>query len=341
MPIAAGDIVTYNGTLWVNQPAVQGPFGVGPTSPNKQLHVRKTSADATIKIENTGHNKASTLLFSRESSAGTDKGAAYLRVKSDTGGTVSLFEIGTGADIDETSSATKVSITQAGKVGIGVTSPIYKVEVEGSDNDLTSGSIRAKNTADGSASGALVGVVSGSSNTASGYLGAFSNSHASAFFADRVVVAANSDAAGISLVAGNSGQDIRFVTGVPTTERMRIEADGDVGVGTTSPHTLLHVAGPLATAFVEKTSNYTAGAGDSVIALNAGSGNVTITLPTAVGIAGRQYTIKRIDSSGNTATVATTSSQTIDGAATKSLTAQWKYVTVVSDGANWLVISDN
>jgi hypothetical protein len=39
--------------------------------------------------------------------------------------------------------------------------------------------------------------------------------------------------------------------------------------------------------------------------------------------------------------VGTTSSQTIDGAASVSLTAQYQYVTVVSDGSNWLIIANN
>lgn len=65
----------------------------------------------------------------------------------------------------------------------------------------------------------------------------------------------------------------------------------------------------------------------------------TATLPTAVGILGRVYTIKL--SASGTATVATTSSQTIDGATTYSLSAQYKYVTVQSDNANWQIIANN
>lgn len=65
----------------------------------------------------------------------------------------------------------------------------------------------------------------------------------------------------------------------------------------------------------------------------------TITLPTAVGIQGRQYTIK-LTASG-TGTVDTTSSQTIDGSTTYSLSAQYKYVTVMSNDANWIIIANN
>lgn len=89
------------------------------------------------------------------------------------------------------------------------------------------------------------------------------------------------------------------------------------------------------TAIISKSSNYTAGANDSTI-IASGSGT-TITLPTAVGIAGRQYTIKRSDAS-NAITVATTSSQTIDGNTTVSLSSNNMALTVQSDGANWQVI---
>lgn len=65
----------------------------------------------------------------------------------------------------------------------------------------------------------------------------------------------------------------------------------------------------------------------------------TITLPTAVGKLGRIYTIK-LTASG-TGTVATTSSETIDGSTTYSLSAQYKYVSVQSDNANWNIISNN
>jgi hypothetical protein len=79
-------------------------------------------------------------------------------------------------------------------------------------------------------------------------------------------------------------------------------------------------------------------AGDSVILVTA-TGQ-TITLPDATThCAGRIYTIK-LTASGS-ATVATTSSQNIDSASTYSLSAQNKYVTVVSDGTQWRVIGNN
>lgn len=90
-----------------------------------------------------------------------------------------------------------------------------------------------------------------------------------------------------------------------------------------------------------KTATYTATTTDHTITGDATSAGFTITLPTAVGCAGREYIVKKVDSSGNAVTVATTSSQTIDASTTYSLGAQYKYVTVVSNGSNWLIISNN
>jgi hypothetical protein len=94
-------------------------------------------------------------------------------------------------------------------------------------------------------------------------------------------------------------------------------------------------------AIASKTSNYTALDSDEIIIANATSGAITITLPTAVGTDGRTYTIKRINSGSNVVTVGTTSTQNIDGAITYQLTAQYKYIKVVSDGSNWVIVGQN
>ena len=107
--------------------------------------------------------------------------------------------------------------------------------------------------------------------------------------------------------------------------------------GSATATSTLQSAGSFATAYVAKSSSYTATISDCVIEVTA-TGQ-TITLPTAVGITGRQYTVK-LTASG-TGTVGTTSSQTIDGSTTYSLSAQYKYVTVQSNGANWNIIANN
>lgn len=75
-----------------------------------------------------------------------------------------------------------------------------------------------------------------------------------------------------------------------------------------------------------------------VNSIDASSGNITITLPTAVGNNGLTFTLKRIDNSGNSVSVAASSGQTIDGASSYPLTVQWQKITVISNNVNWLII---
>lgn len=64
------------------------------------------------------------------------------------------------------------------------------------------------------------------------------------------------------------------------------------------------------------------------------TGTTTVTLPTAVGNT-NEYTIIRAGT--NTVTIATTSAQTITGSSTATLTVQWQAITLISDGANWVI----
>lgn len=90
-----------------------------------------------------------------------------------------------------------------------------------------------------------------------------------------------------------------------------------------------------------KTSAYTLGVTDRVIAANAAAASFTLTLPDATAITGKQYTVKKTDSTINTVAIATTSSQTIDGMPSALLVFVGHTVTVVSDGANWIVVQSN
>ena len=91
-----------------------------------------------------------------------------------------------------------------------------------------------------------------------------------------------------------------------------------------------------AAAYIEVTTTYSVLVGDGTIGADASSGSFTITLPSAIGLAGREYRVKKL-SSGGTVTVATSSSQTIDGSATAPITTQWTSLVFVSTGSNWII----
>lgn len=74
-----------------------------------------------------------------------------------------------------------------------------------------------------------------------------------------------------------------------------------------------------------------------VVAVDATAGNRTVTLYTALGNTGATITVKKVDSSVNTVTIDPDTTETIDGAATWVLTAQFDALVLVSNGTNWIV----
>ena len=114
---------------------------------------------------------------------------------------------------------------------------------------------------------------------------------------------------------GSSGQALRVSGGIPAW------SSGDDIYATST-----------------KTSNYTIGGSDTVIFADATSGNVTITLPVASGLAGYRFFVKRIDSSANTCTIARSGSDTIDGQTSFTIDQQYTAVMLVSNGSAWYIL---
>lgn len=93
--------------------------------------------------------------------------------------------------------------------------------------------------------------------------------------------------------------------------------------------------------YTSKNTTYTATSSDEFIDCNANSASFTVTLPTAVGISGKAYIFKKSDSSVNTVTIDGSGSETIDGSTTKVLYKQYDTIVIVSNGADWNVVSTN
>ncbi len=118
----------------------------------------------------------------------------------------------------------------------------------------------------------------------------------------------------VRLGIGSTGQVLKVASGVP--------AWSTTGVWTTST----------------QTTNYTITSSDTVIFANATSGNVTITIPAASGLAGYRFYIKRVDGSANTVTVQRSGSDTIDGMTSFTLDLQYTALAVVSNGSAWYIL---
>jgi len=71
--------------------------------------------------------------------------------------------------------------------------------------------------------------------------------------------------------------------------------------------------------------------------LNCTGGTITVTLPTAVGVTGKEYIIKNSGASSEI-TVDTTAPQTIDGSTSILIKRQYLSRRLQSNGLNWIVI---
>jgi len=118
-------------------------------------------------------------------------------------------------------------------------------------------------------------------------------------------------------------------------ERMRLKADGRLGIGIALPTSTLDVNGNRTMKVSSKTADYTA-SDEEVITVDATSGAVTITLPAISGITGRTYSIKCINAD-NTVTVDCNASETIDGSTTQIL-GLYDCLKIVATATEWSVI---
>lgn len=93
----------------------------------------------------------------------------------------------------------------------------------------------------------------------------------------------------------------------------------------------------LAMAYVSKAfadSPYTVPGWGYHVDVDASGGAVTVNLPTAVGNAGALIEVRKTDSSANTVTVDGSGTETINGAATLVIYAQYDSYSLRSNGAN-------
>ena len=97
--------------------------------------------------------------------------------------------------------------------------------------------------------------------------------------------------------------------------------------------------GVSAGTIIEKTFDdtpYTATAVEKTINVDTSGGNVTIALPTAVGISDTVYIIHKTTSDANTVTIDPDGTETVDFTSTKVLSSEGSSAVIRSDGSNWI-----
>lgn len=105
--------------------------------------------------------------------------------------------------------------------------------------------------------------------------------------------------------------------------------------------TYLQGGGASRGAFRSVTTTGNVVSGDYLIIADATAGAITMTLPPAALVPGRIYAFKRINSGGNQVIVDPSGAETIDGAATHTLTPQWNALTIMSNGVAWFKLADH
>jgi hypothetical protein len=165
----------------------------------------------------------------------------------------------------------------------------------------------------------------------------------SSTFAGDVAVAGEIEAgsgSGAGVFLSNGNQDVTLKTGNSSTGSITITdgADEDITIAPNGDGITVVSSGltcnALTVSSVDKTVNYECDIDFLIIA----SRSVTISLPEDAD-RGTIYKIKRVDdgTSDGTITVGRSGSDTIDGATSYSLDANYMMVEVMSDGSNWFV----
>lgn len=81
--------------------------------------------------------------------------------------------------------------------------------------------------------------------------------------------------------------------------------------------------------------------GVGVVLMTTGATNRTVTLPAAANSTNRVITVKKADTGSGSLILDGSGAELIDGAATQSIGYENGFLTVVSDGTKWLVVSSD
>ena len=153
-----------------------------------------------------------------------------------------------------TNNTERMRITSGGNVGIGTTSPASLLNVAGGNVTVSAG-------------------------------------YGIAWAGDQTRIMTPEDNVSGALIRYGSGGIMRFVNG--STEHMRINGSGNVGIGTTSPSSLLEIAGSAPVLTMNRTSgsftntiNFNAGSNYASIISNAGTGEQRYSIGPSAGWGG-------------------------------------------------------
>ena len=330
--------LTSKGNVTITK-SVAGDFGSTVINSNSG-----TTAQASFTAQNNSGNK---IILSKQSSGFTTSGIINANdgglYNTSVAGDLYLVNSNTTGKIKfatNSHSTADIMIHQSGNVSIGnTTDNSFKLDVTGTTvlrgaatvTGSTNGNfgLTSENTSTGgSAAGAFIGKNNSGNTAIFGKEGGSVTTYKSTLAAnDAFIYTATGN---ISLMADGPSSGFRVGVGGGSSPVFSIASNGKATF-----------TNGMQLGYVAKSATYTASTSDYVINCDATSGAITINLPTAASIAGTVYIIKKSDASANAVTVDPSASQTVDGSTTYSLGSQYKYVQVMSDGSNWIIIANN
>ena len=220
--------------------------GIGTTSPSTLLHLKGDLGSNFIRIENArtglslGDNIGAIQFYSNDDTDNTPAVAASINATAGPSGGEGRLEFRTRLSSEGAFPTTSMIILNNGNVGVGTTTPETKLEV--------------------------YEPVGGISN--------FITVGAASYQSMRIGV----DDAGARFQSVSSTQPLYFMTN--GAERMRVQSDGNVGIGTTSPSTLLHLKGAMDSNFIRMENAATGlSLGDNIGAIQFYSNDDTDNTP--------------------------------------------------------------
>lgn len=251
-------------TVYVDEP--NNRVGIGTTNPLQPFQVDAGSSIASFRSVGTGENNKELLI-----QTGGDRVTLDAKNADDGTATSLSFELG---------NSEKARLTTTG-LGIGTTSPSQKLTIRDDsanvystgDASTNTGDLVLQNNDETDDNFNRISFQSNSSNNQTGDL--LDAARITAIYADHA--------------GGNPSGELAFETKAdPGTmaEAMRIDRDGNVGIGTNSPGSLLHVEGSRTTAVFQANqtgagviANFKQGGSSKVLIDNSGNVGIGTTNP--------------------------------------------------------------